>query len=155
MFERDYLLKIIMQYGEALRRSWTKAKNECDPKGAAETIERAVGEAVEIDGDVLLSLSPESIASVMQVSGVDPRITEYIARSLLLTSSYLFEAGDKELAALREQQAYAIADAYELSIPRTQEEFKQLEIDAKDGFEGLFEKISNEDHVDQDETDLR
>ena len=55
----------------------------------------------------------------MQISGVDPRVTEYIARSLLLASGYLREAGEFELAAVREAQARAIAAEYgfELADP--------------------------------------
>ena len=87
---------------------------------------RAVGDATDIDGATLLSLSPESIASVMQVSGVDPRVSEYIARSLLLASGYLGEAGEHELAALRAEQARALAVAYDLDLPGTPEELALL-----------------------------
>ena len=44
----------------------------------------ALGDATDLDGEALLSLAPESLASVLQVSGVDPHLTEYIARSLML-----------------------------------------------------------------------
>ena len=62
--------------------------------------------------DVYKRQSPESIASVMQVSGTDPRVTEYVARTLLLASGYLREANEQALADLRAQQAHAIAEAY-------------------------------------------
>ena len=81
MLEQDYLMRIFLQFAEIIRRSWTKARKEKDPRAAADMLEDAVGEATDIDGGVLLSLSPESIASVMQVSGTDPRVTEYVARS--------------------------------------------------------------------------
>ncbi len=101
MLEQDYLMRILLQFAEAIRRSWSRAVEDRDPRDAANMLERAVGDATDIDGATLLSLSPESIASVMQVSGVDPRVSEYIARSLLLASGYLGEAGEHELAALR------------------------------------------------------
>ena len=109
MLEQDYLMRILLQFAEAIRRSWSRAVEDRDPRDAANMLERAVGDATDIDGATLLSLSPESIASVMQVSGVDPRVSEYIARSLLLASGYLGEAGEHELAALR-----AAAEAGEL-----------------------------------------
>ena len=46
----------------------------------------------------MLSLAPESLASVLQVSGVDPHLTEYIARSLMLSGRYHGEAGRADMA---------------------------------------------------------
>ncbi|MFR0707558.1 MAG: hypothetical protein ACLSIH_11020, partial [Eggerthella lenta] len=66
------------------------------------------------------------IASVKQVSGVDPRVSEYIARSLLLASGYLAEAGEGDLSALRAEQARALAEAYDLDLPDTPEELATL-----------------------------
>lgn len=139
MFEQDYLMRILVQFAEIIRRSWTKASVERDPKSAADMLEYAVGDATELDGGVLLSLAPESIASVMQVSGVDPRVTDYIARSLLMASGYLHEAGEHELANVREGQARAIAQTYGLDLPDTPEELTKLldDMDAEvagDGF---------------------
>ena len=75
-----------------------------------------MGEATELDGAVLLSLAPESIASVVQISGTDPRAVEYICRSLLLEAEYLREAGKIDKAELRSQQAYALGDAYGIDL---------------------------------------
>ncbi|CAK7046417.1 MAG: hypothetical protein PEGG_01951 [Paraeggerthella hongkongensis] len=133
MLEQDYLMRIILQFAEIVRRSWTKAKDEHDPKRAADMLEDAVGQATDMDGAALLSLAPESIASVMQISGVDPRVTEYIARSLLLASGYLREAGEFELAAVREGQARAIAAEYGFELPASPEDLALLmdEVDAE------------------------
>ena len=126
MLEQDYLMRILLQFAEAIRRSWSRAVEDRDPRDAANMLERAVGDATDIDGATLLSLSPESIASVMQVSGVDPRVSEYIARSLLLASGYRGEAGEHELAALRAERARALAVAYDLDLPDTPEELALL-----------------------------
>lgn len=124
--EQDYLMRIVLQYAEILRRSWFKARGEKDPKGAADMLEAAVGEATDIDGDALLSLAPESMASVLQVSGTDPRVCEYIARSLLLASAYLRDAGQGALADVRLEQARALAAAYGMDIPNSPEEMEAL-----------------------------
>lgn len=124
--EQDYLMRIVLQYAEILRRSWFKARGEKDPKGAADMLEAAVSEATDIDGDALLSLAPESMASVLQVSGTDPRVCEYIARSLLLASAYLRDAGQGALADVRLEQARALAAAYGMDIPNSPEEMEAL-----------------------------
>ena len=119
MFERDYLMRFFELFIQAIRRSWTRAKGKDDPLGAASMLEEAIGQATEIDGGILLSLEPESMASVISVSGTDPRVTEYVARSLMLSADYRRQAGDDALADLRLAQAQALAEAYgfELSTP--------------------------------------
>ncbi|BAK45242.1 hypothetical protein [Eggerthella sp. YY7918] len=142
MLEQDYLMRILLQYAEILRRSWFKARGERDPKGAADMLEDAVGEATDLDGSVLLSLSPESIASVLQVSGVDPNVTEYIARSLLLASEYLREAGEGALANVRREQARALAKAYDFYLPDSPEELAGLLDDDDEGPESAIVDIA-------------
>lgn len=112
MFEQDYLMRLLTQFFAAVSRSVREQRDERDPKRAAEALETAVGEATDIDAAVLLSLAPESIAAVMQVSGVDPQVTGYVARGLLLEARYLREAGEGALADVRSGQAHAIAQAY-------------------------------------------
>ena len=126
MLEQDYLMRIILQYAEILRRSWFKAREEGDPKAAAGMLENAVGEATDIDGATLLSLSPDSVASVLQVSGTDPRVVEYVVRSLALASVYLRDAREEALADLRLQQARSLADAYGLYLPENPEDLADL-----------------------------
>ena len=130
MLEQDYLMRIFLQFAEILRRSWFKARDEHDPKAAADMLENAVGDAVDIDGATLLSLAPESMAAILQVSGTDPRVTEYVARSLMLASAYLREAGEDAVADLRLGQARALADAYGLELPDDPAEMAGLLDDA-------------------------
>ncbi len=116
MFQQDYLMRLFMQLAEGIRKSIRRAIDEKDPEAAADMLEATVGEATELDGAVLLSLAPESIASVVQISGTDPRAVEYICRSLLLEAEYLREAGKSDKAELRSQQAYALGDAYGIDL---------------------------------------
>ena len=86
MFEQDYLMRLLMQFMEAMRRSIERADDGRDPAAAADMLENAIGDATDLDGSMLLSLAPESMATVLQVSGVDPHVTEYVANSLQLES---------------------------------------------------------------------
>ena len=126
MFERDYLVKLFQEFGAAIRLSLEK-EEEKDPAAASGLLEAAISNATDIDGATLLSLSPESIAAVLQVSGTDPRVIEFVARSLLLDSRYLQEAEDNEMALLRRQQAFALAKAY--GIPFSDESITSKELD--------------------------
>ena len=126
MFEQDYLMKQFLMFFKALTRSWEQMEEEKDPLGAADTLENAITSATDMDGTALLTLAPESIASIMQVTGVDPRIVEYLSRSMLLESVYLKEAGDAALAGVRFAQAHAIADAYGFGLPDDPSDFEAI-----------------------------
>lgn len=117
MFERDYLMKLILGYFKTIVIVIKQGEKEKDPEGAADLLEQAIGEATEIDGEVLLSLAPESIASVLQVSGTDPKVLGYVAHGLLLEAHYLMLACDFARAELREEQARALASAYGFDLP--------------------------------------
>ena len=118
MFEQDYLMKLLLAFYQAMFKSLRRVADEDeDPKEAADTLDEVVGNAVGMDGASLLSLTPESVVGVLQVSGTDPRVTEFIARSLLLSSEYLTQAKQGALASLRVEQARAIADAYGIDLP--------------------------------------
>lgn len=117
MFERDYLMKLILGYFKTIVIVIKQGEKEKDPEGAADLLEQAIGEATEIDGEVLLSLAPESIASVLQVSGTDPKVVGYVAHGLLLEAHYLMLACDFARAELREEQARALAAAYGFDLP--------------------------------------
>lgn len=110
MLQRDYLVQMIQQFIQAIMRSRTTSQQ--DPQQAADSLENAIGSATDIDGATLLSLGPESIASVMQLSGVDPRVAGYIAYSLQLEAEYLHQAGNDVLATIRQQQAEAVAETF-------------------------------------------
>ena len=141
MFEQDYLMRQLLMFFQALTRSWEQMEEDEDPQGAADTLENAISAATDIDGTALLSLAPESIASIMQVTGIDPHIVEYLSRSMLLESVYLEKAGNADLAAVRSAQAHAVADAYGFGLPDDPSDFKAIT-------EGLDEAALAADPVD-------
>lgn len=125
MFERDYLLKLFTDLAQAIMRSLHVVKEERDPQSAADMLDMAIGDAVGLDASTLLALAPGSIAQIMQVSGTDPAVTEYVARSMMLSASYRADAGETEISMLRRQQALAIAEAYGHDISDMQGGFEQ------------------------------
>ena len=134
MLHQDFLMRMILDLVAAMQRSFTRARGEHDPEGAAALLEVAIGEATDIDGAVLLSLSPESIVSILQVSGTEPQLIEHLSRSLLLVADYHKEAGNAALSELREQQAYALARAYGFDLEPSSISPEELE--------ELYEKTS-------------
>ena len=126
MLEQDYLMRQLLQFFKAMVRSNELNWKDEDPQGAADALEDAISNATEMDGVALLSLSPDSIASIMRVTGIDPNITQFVARSMLLESVYLRKAGKNALAQVREDQARAIADEYDFGLPDDPSDFKSI-----------------------------
>ena len=127
MFERDYVMRLIMQFVGALRRSWQQKQKDLDPLLAAETLEAAITQTTDIDGAALLSLAPQSMASILRVSGVDDKLISYLGHGLLLASTYYEEAGNAQLAHLRAAQARALAQAYHFDLPDDPSDFSDLD----------------------------
>lgn len=126
MFEQDYLVRLLLQFFQGLLKSYERHREQEDPQGAADLLEAAIGEATDMDGAALLSLAPESIASIMRVSGIDPNVTQFVARSLLLESVYLKDAGNEGLAQMRQEQAHAIAQEYGFGLPPDPSDFETI-----------------------------
>lgn len=116
MFERDYLMRLLSNLIQAMYRAMTVAVKEENPYAAARSIEVAIGNAVDMDASVFMSLAPASMASMMSISSMDDNGAEYIARSLALASVYNRAAGDAGLADLRMEQAKAVAQSFGITL---------------------------------------
>ena len=138
MIKQDYLMQMILKFFNALVKA--REKHEKDPLEAAESLEDAITAATDIDGVALLALAPESIASVVQVAGIDPVVVRYIAGSMMLEGVYLREAGDASTAALREAQAQALADAFDFDLPADPADFEGMKADIEKEFDVTFEE---------------
>lgn len=112
MIEQDYLMRRIMALFAAIRRNWERELKHDDPLDSAEQLEMALGQAVDFDSGLLLSLAPESFASMAQVSGTDRRLVPFVLRSLALASQFRAQGNDNVGAALRLEQAQALAALY-------------------------------------------
>lgn len=148
MFERDYLMNLLMQFFRALMRANELRNEKDDPEKASDLLEGAIQAAVEIDGAALLALAPESIAQVMRVSDVDPNVTQFVARSLLLDSVYLTQAGKEDKAALRIGQAHAIAREYGFELPDNPADFDSITEGLEEAaLAGGFDAVDDEPRI--------
>ena len=109
-------MRMFLQLATAMRESLQRARGDKDPAAAAEMLEQSLEDATEIDGSLLLRMTPESMAAMLQLSQPDPELMEYVSRTLLLSSEYLNEAGQASQASLRREQAFAVANAFGISL---------------------------------------
>lgn len=135
MITQDYLMRMLLVFFQALMRARSRALNNKDMQGAADMLEQTVGDAANMDASTLLSLSPDSLSGILGATGTDPKLTEFMARSLMQAAEYREKAGQSEVAELRRQQARAIADAYGHDLTIAMEDFLQKYDFSEEDFE--------------------
>ena len=114
MFEKDYLMRMFLQLAEAIRKSLMKEHESTED--ALRDLERTIGDAVDIDPQVLLSLTPESVVSMLKLGTFDPELGGLVVRALFYQSNIYEELGQFGHADLRRAQANAIAQAYGIDV---------------------------------------
>jgi len=113
MLQQDYLMRLIVNLAIAMREALARSGGLSDTAGQRLHLEDAIGEAADMDPDVLLALAPESISTMLWLGNLNDSVAEYIVHALMLDANYLDEDGYDELASLRRQQAQAIASSFD------------------------------------------
>jgi hypothetical protein len=114
VFQNDYLMRMILELVTVIQRALRERYN--DPEASIQSIEIAVGNAVDIESGLFFSLAPESMVSMLRLGDFDERLGGYVVRSMLLEAELLERCGQLERAALRKSQAEAIARAYDYEV---------------------------------------
>lgn len=126
MLHRDYLLEVIQQFVSTVSRLLMKALIEHD-LNAAEGVEAAIGELVQLDPTTAMSLAPGSLVTMMMLSGTGDAVAGYAGYALMRLSEAYAAMGDYELADMRADQAQAIADTFGTSLDEIPEELRDVE----------------------------
>lgn len=130
MLEQDYLIRMFIAFAAGIRNALEKHAGH-DNQLAHFQLESTIGDAADMDPDVLLALEPQSMATILTLGSMNDSVAEYIIHALMLESEYLEEDGYTSKAALRKRQARALAGAF--SVTYDPERLKALlnPLDAK------------------------
>lgn len=126
MLQRDYLTKIIESFTKHVEISLKDAVILRKSESIGE-VEDALGELLELDPDMLLSLSPDSLVTMIALGGHGDAFGDSIAYVLARLGDAEAERGDKETAALRRQQARAVALGFGFNNQIVPEQFQELD----------------------------
>lgn len=110
----DYILDMIAQFVQAVVEAAERARAGEGGRAIAQ-YEEVVGRALDMDAEAILSLTPESLVTLVQLSAVDESLAVYAAYSLV-GASRIYEAQGNPLGELRAGQARAIAGAYGFDV---------------------------------------
>ena len=126
MLQHDYLLEMISQFVEAITRSLRTALLRGD-RQAARQVEDAVSGLLDLDPQLAMQLSPDSLVTMMILSGVGDSVAGYVAYSLRGLSDAYAAMGEGALSDLRLKQAQAMEQSFGAEPGSVPPEFRALE----------------------------
>lgn len=107
-YQSDYILRLIEQMGSLIRSALARIGVAGGDAESLEEVERAVGLALELEPDVARRLSPDSLASLIEISVTDDRVLELVVQALGVEAEILERSGEIIDARLRRAQADAV-----------------------------------------------
>ncbi len=132
MLHRDYLLEIIARFVEAVTVALRRALLDGSPE-AAQEVEDSVAALLDLDPTTAMNLSPDSLVTMMLLSGMGDSLASYVAYALDKVGDAYDNMGDTHKAALRWDQAEAVAESFGVDQSEVPEEFAELEAELSEG----------------------
>ena len=125
MLQRDYVLEIVDQFVEGVSDALRRALR--GEAGATDDIERQIGELLDLDPGTALVLAPDSLVTMMVLSGMGDSVASYVCYALERVSRLYERAGEEDLAGLRRLQARAVAESFGCDPARPPEDLVALD----------------------------
>ena len=126
MLHRDYLLEIIARFVDTVSVALLGAIRQRDLTSARE-VEDAVAALLDLDPQTAMNLSPDSLVTMMILSGMGDSLASYVAYALDRLGDAYDDMGEKQLAAVRWDQAEAVAESFGCDQSQVPEEFAELD----------------------------
>lgn len=129
MLQRDYLLEVIGQFVESVTRALLSARAAKDKPAALESaveVEHDVAGLLDMDPDVAMDLTPDSLVTMMLLSGMGDALAGYVAFALSRVADVYDGIGETEAADARREQAAAIAASFDVDTDQPPEELRGL-----------------------------
>lgn len=122
MLQRDYVLELIGQFTEVVKRALKRA--QAGDLVGCEEVERQIGEILDLDYSTALSLAPDSLVTMMVISGMGDSVASYVCFALARLAEVYEKNGDEDLSMLRAAQAKAVAESFGCDPDDVPEELK-------------------------------
>ena len=120
MLQRDYLLELVRSFCVTMQRLLGMCCIHHDESAIAEA-EAQIGEILQLDRETALSLTPDSLVTMMLLSGTSDSVAGYVAYSLLRLSEAYAYHGRERLSQVRHDQAVAVAKEYQWNLAEVPE----------------------------------
>ncbi len=126
MLERDYITEIISQFVEAVTRVLRPAVETGDP-ASCQAVEQQVADLIDLDAQTAMALSPDSLVTMLVLSGMGDSVAAYVCYALDRVSRAYEAHGEDELGGLRHLQSQAVAESFGCDPATPPEELASLD----------------------------
>ena len=126
MLHRDYLLEVISRFVDGVIVALRRATFDRDVESAKD-VEDSVAALLDLDPATAMNLSPDSLVTMMLLSGMGDSLASYVAFALDRVGDAYDNMGDHATAALRWDQAEAVAESFGCDPDEVPEEFEALD----------------------------
>lgn len=126
MLQRDFIVELIREFVGIVTGNLRAALEDKDLHAAKE-VELAIAQLLDLDSETALRLAPQSLVTMMELSGTGDGEASYVAYALNRLADAYERAGKKQTGELRREQARAVAVAFGWNLSDIPSEFEQLE----------------------------
>ena len=110
MLQRDYILEIVGQFVDGVSDAFRRVA--AGDVSGTDDVERQIGELLELDASTALALAPDSLVTMMVLSGMGDSVASYVCYALDRLARIYEGRGEDDLAGLRRLQAKAVAESF-------------------------------------------
>ena len=114
-YQTDRVLRLLELTGASLRLAADRFAQGAPADEMMLLASEAIGEVVDMDSDSFVGMSPPSMVTLLDLSGLDDRLVSRVAEGLMLQAEILQSEGDLVEAAMRREQAAAVLDSIDPS----------------------------------------
>lgn len=125
MLERDYVLELVGQFVRGVSDGLRRAVG--GEPSAERDVEQQVAGLLDLDAGTALALAPDSLVTMMVLSGIGDSVAAYVSYALSRLADVYEARGEEDLAGLRRLQARAVAGSFGVDPDDVPEELAALD----------------------------
>jgi hypothetical protein len=110
-YQNDHILRLVEQLGSMMRLAFMRFR---EGEGSSEPLDvtnQAIQMVVDVEPDLFLRFSPQSMVSFLELSGFDDRLVVKLAEAMSLQAEILESEGSLVAAGIRREQVAAVLES--------------------------------------------
>jgi hypothetical protein len=110
-YQDDYIVRLVEQLGSMMRLAFSRFREGQSSSEPLDVTNEAIQMIVDVDSDLFVRFSPQSMVAFLELSGFDDRLVVKLAEALNLQAEILESEGALVLAGVRREQATAVLES--------------------------------------------
>ena len=110
-YQNDHILRLVEQLGSMMRLAFARFREGQGSSEPLDVTNEAIEMVADVDPDVFLRFSPQSMVAFLELSNFDDRLVVKLGEALSLQAEILESEGAIVLAGVRREQAQAVLDS--------------------------------------------